>query len=105
MWLLETGKSKLEIRKSKFETRKSTGKDFRISISQFRLSNGLTPLRTLGMVFRIGTTLIIPDSVLRDEKRHAAKRGTAMSELATELLRKGLAERPKPHRLPPLLSG
>jgi len=49
-------------------------------------------------------TLNIPNSILRDLKRHAAKRGTTMSELATELLRKGLAGRPKPHRLPPLPS-
>jgi hypothetical protein len=56
------------------------------------------------MVFRMKTTLIIPDPVLRDLKRHAAKRGTTMSELAAELLRKGLADRPKPPRLPPLPS-
>ena len=56
------------------------------------------------MVFRMRATLNIPDPVLRDLKRHAAKRGTTMSELATELLRKGLAGRPKPHRLPPLPS-
>jgi len=48
------------------------------------------------------TTLIIPESVLSDLKRHAAKRGTTMSELATELLRRGLSERPKPAHLPPL---
>jgi len=56
------------------------------------------------MVFRMKTTLIIPDPVLRDLRRHAAKRGTTMSELAAELLRKGLAERPKPTHLPPLPS-
>jgi hypothetical protein len=50
------------------------------------------------------TTLIIPDPVFRDLKRHAAKRGTTMSELAAELLRKGLSERPKPPHLPPLPS-
>jgi hypothetical protein len=99
------GNWKIEIGNSKIEIRNSTDTDFGISISQFRLSNGLTSFRTLGMVFRIGTTLIIPDSVLPDLKRHAAKRSTTMSELATELLRKGLAERRKPHRLPPLLSG
>jgi hypothetical protein len=56
------------------------------------------------MVFRMKATLIIPDPVLRDLKRQAAKRGTTMSELATELLRKGLAARPKPSRLAPLPS-
>jgi len=50
------------------------------------------------------TTLIIPDPVVRDLKRYAAKRGTTMSELASELLRQGMAERPKPARLPPLPS-
>ena len=50
------------------------------------------------------TTLIIPDPVFRDLKHHAAKRGTTMSELAAELLRRGLSERPKPPRLPPLPS-
>ncbi|HMD95802.1 MAG TPA: hypothetical protein VKM93_00520 [Terriglobia bacterium] len=50
------------------------------------------------------TTLIIPDPVFRDLKRQAAKRGTTLSELAAELLRKGLTERPKPARLPPLPS-
>ncbi len=56
------------------------------------------------MVFRMKTTLILPDPVLRDLKRHAAKRGTTMSELAAELLRKGLNDRPKPTHLPPLPS-
>jgi hypothetical protein len=50
------------------------------------------------------TTLIIPDPVFRDLKRHAAKCGTTMSELAAELLRKGLCQRPKPAHLPPLPS-
>jgi hypothetical protein len=50
------------------------------------------------------TTLIIPDPVFHDLKRQAAVRGTTMSELAGELLRKGLRERPKPVRLPPLPS-
>jgi hypothetical protein len=50
------------------------------------------------------TTLIIPDPVFRDLKRQAAERGTTMSELTTELLRRGLADRPKPKRLPPLPS-
>lgn len=50
------------------------------------------------------TTLIIPDPVFRELKREAAQRGSTMSELAAELLRKGLSERPKPARLPPLPS-
>ena len=50
------------------------------------------------------TTLIIPDPVFDDLKRQAAKRGTTLSALAAELLHKGLAERPKPVKLPPLPS-
>lgn len=56
------------------------------------------------MVFRMKTTLIIPDPVFDDLKRQAAKRGTTLSALATELLRKGLSARPKPAKLPPLPS-
>jgi len=56
------------------------------------------------MVFRMKTTLIIPDAVFHDLKRQAAKRGTTLSELATELLHKGLKEKPKPGRFPPLPS-
>jgi hypothetical protein len=54
------------------------------------------------MVFRMKTTLIIPDPVFRDLKLRATKRGITMSELATELMRKGLTDRPKPVKLPPL---
>jgi hypothetical protein len=50
------------------------------------------------------TTLIIPDPVFRDLKRRAAERGATMSDLATELLRRGLADCPKPVKLPPLPS-
>jgi hypothetical protein len=50
------------------------------------------------------TTLIIPDPVFRELKRRAAERGTTMSELTTELLRKGLADHRKPKRAPPLPS-
>jgi hypothetical protein len=56
------------------------------------------------MVFHMKTTLLIPDPVFQDLKRQAAKRRTTLSALATELLRKGLAERPKPYKLPPLPS-
>ena len=45
---------------------------------------------------------MIPDPVFDDLKRQAAKRGTTLSTLATELLRKGLADRAKPAKLPPL---
>jgi hypothetical protein len=54
------------------------------------------------MVFRMKTTLIIPDPVFDDLKRQAAKRGTTLSALATDLLRQGLATRPKREKLPPM---
>ena len=56
------------------------------------------------MVFRMKTTLIIPDPVFDELKRQASKRGTTLSALAAELLRKGLSERPKRVKLPPLPS-
>jgi hypothetical protein len=56
------------------------------------------------MVFHVKTTLLIPDSVFDDLKRQAAKRGMTLSALAAELLRKGLSERPKRFKLPPLPS-
>ena len=49
-------------------------------------------------------TLVIPDPIFRDLKRQAAERGTTLSELAAELLRRGLTERPKPAKLRPLPS-
>jgi hypothetical protein len=56
------------------------------------------------MVFRMKTTLLIPDPVFDALKQQAAKRGTTLSALAAELLRKGLSERPKRVKLPPLPS-
>jgi hypothetical protein len=56
------------------------------------------------MVFHMRTTLIIPDTVFRNLKRFAAKRGASISEVVTEMVRKGLAERPKRAALPPLPS-
>jgi hypothetical protein len=48
------------------------------------------------------TTLIIPDPVFRALKQRAVERGETMSNLATELLRRGLAEKPETKELPPL---
>jgi len=59
---------------------------------------GLPSFRTYDMVFRMKTTLIIPDPVFRDLKKRAAERDTTMSELATEYLREGLRQRPKPKK-------
>lgn len=50
------------------------------------------------------TTLVIPDPVFRDLKKRAVDRNTTVSELATEYLRRGLQERPKPGRMPRLPS-
>jgi hypothetical protein len=54
------------------------------------------------MVFHMKTTLIIPDPVFDHLKREAARRRTTMSELATEFLHKGLSQRPRRFKLPPL---
>ena len=64
----------------------------------------MTYFRTGDMVIHMRATLLIPDPLHRDLKRYAAKRGLTMSEVATEMLRKGLSERPKPTRLLPLPS-
>jgi hypothetical protein len=48
------------------------------------------------------TTLIIPDPVFRELKRRAIERGETMSNLVTEFLRRGLAEKPEAKELPPL---
>jgi len=64
------------------------------------------------MVFRMRATLNIPDALARELRRQAAKRGTTMSELSTELLRKGLilelraTRKPKrPFRFPTFKTG
>jgi len=49
-------------------------------------------------------TPLIPDPVHRDLKRYAAKRGLTMSEAATEMIRKGLANRSKATQPPSLPS-
>jgi len=54
------------------------------------------------MVFRMKTTLLIPDPLFRRLKRRAMESGDTLSDLVAELLRKGLAENPRPRRLPPL---
>jgi hypothetical protein len=56
------------------------------------------------MVFRMKTTLIIPDPVFRELKRRAIERGETMSNLVTEFLRRGLTEKPETKPLPPLPS-
>lgn len=62
----------------------------------------LTRVSRIDMVFRMKTTLIIPDPVFRALKQRAMERGETLSNLATEFLRRGLAEKEKPTELPPL---
>jgi hypothetical protein len=57
------------------------------------------------MLFRMKTTLILPDLVYRKLKRLATERGQTLSNLVTELLRRGLAEPLERPDLPPLPSG
>jgi hypothetical protein len=53
------------------------------------------------MIFHMKTTLIIPDTLMRELKRHAARRGQTLSAVVAEALRRGLVSAP-PHELPPL---
>lgn len=46
--------------------------------------------RTYDMVFRMKTTLMIPDVLYREVKQRAAREGQSISELVAELLRAGL---------------
>jgi len=53
------------------------------------------------MICHMKTTLIIPDALMRELKRRAAKRGETLSAIVAEALRRGIAE-PPAGRLPPL---
>jgi hypothetical protein len=55
------------------------------------------------MLFHMKTTLIIPDPLVRALKRRAAERGTTLSAVVAEALRRGLEELPETE-LPPLPS-
>lgn len=55
--------------------------------------------RTRPRLGRMKTTLILPDPLMAALKRRAAERGTSLSALAVELLRRGLDEKPRePYR-------
>lgn len=54
------------------------------------------------MIFRMKTTLIIPDHLVRELKRRAADRGETLSAVVAECLRRGLAQPDAPDELPPL---
>jgi hypothetical protein len=55
------------------------------------------------MVFRMKTTLVIHDQIMKRVKQEAAKQGLTMSELVEAALRRFLEEQKRPKRdLPPL---
>jgi hypothetical protein len=56
------------------------------------------------MLFHMRTTLIIPDQLMRELKRRAAGRGTTLSAVVAETLRRGLGEPHPTADLPPLPS-
>jgi hypothetical protein len=54
------------------------------------------------MVFRMKTTLVIDDTVLKRLRREAARQGRTISELVEAALRQFLAQRPARRALPDL---
>jgi hypothetical protein len=56
------------------------------------------------MFLHMRTTLIIPDQIIRELKRRAAGRGTTLSAVVAEALRRGLDESQPAADLPPLPS-
>lgn len=53
------------------------------------------------MVFRMKTTLILPDHLVRALKQRALEQGTTLSAVVAEALRRGLEE-PAATEIPPL---
>ncbi len=47
-------------------------------------------MRTCCMIIHMKTTLILPDNLVRTLKRRAAERGTTISQVVAEALRRGL---------------
>ena len=58
-------------------------------------------MRTIFMLNRMKTTLILPDNLVRTIKRRAAERGTTLSQVVAEALARGLEAAP-PIDLAPL---
>lgn len=54
------------------------------------------------MIPTVKTTLIIPDALMRELKRRAADRGTTLSAVVAEILRRGLRDPVGPAEPPPL---
>ncbi len=58
-------------------------------------------MRTIGMLIRMKTTLVLPDHLVRTLKQRAAERGTTLSRVVAEALTRGLESVPMTD-LPPL---
>jgi hypothetical protein len=54
------------------------------------------------MLLHMRTTLVIPDQLVRELKRRAAARGTTLSAVVAEALRRGLDATAPAEDLPPL---
>jgi plasmid stability protein len=54
------------------------------------------------MIFRMKTTLLIPDHLVRELKKRAAERGQTLSAVVAETLRRGLEARERGKPLRPL---
>lgn len=54
------------------------------------------------MIIHMKTTLILPDHVVRELKRRAARRGETLSAIVAETLRRGLARPDDAGELAPL---
>ena len=65
------------------------------SSSMPSLRQALTDCRIVIMLFHMKTTLIIPDHLVRLLKRRAAERGTTLSAVVAETLRRGLEAVPE----------
>ena len=54
------------------------------------------------MIFHMKTTLIIPDHLMRELKRRAARKGQTLSAVVAEVMRRGLEEPDRTGDVPPL---
>ena len=54
------------------------------------------------MIFHMKTTLILPDHLMRELKRRAARRGQTLSSVVAEVVRRGLAQPDQSAELTPL---
>ena len=66
------------------------------AVDAWRAVDALPYFRSLLTFCIMKTTLVLPDPLMVALKRRAAERRTSLSALATELLQRGLDERPAP---------